>query len=82
MNADRRKLLSRVAGLLSRAHTEIEEARDAEQGAYDNLPESLQNGARGDAMQQAIDAMETALDSCDAGISALCEIEGVDIDHD
>jgi hypothetical protein len=82
MNAERRKLLSRVAGLLSRAHSEIEEALKAEQSAYDSLPESIQSGARGDAMQHAIDAMESALDNCDTGISALCEIEGVDILHD
>lgn len=31
---------------------------DEEQEAFDNMPEGLQNGARGDSMMEAIDNME------------------------
>lgn len=41
----------------------IEECMDEESEAYDNLPESMQDGAKGDKMQDAIDNLETALDT-------------------
>lgn len=40
---------------------ELEEERNAEQEAYDNMPESLQQAPRGEASQQAIESMDTAL---------------------
>jgi hypothetical protein len=39
----------------------IEGIRDEEQEAYDNLPESMQGGDRGDVMQNAIQYLEEAI---------------------
>jgi predicted RNase H-like HicB family nuclease len=41
----------------------VETIRDDEQEAYDNLPESMQGGDRGDAMQEAIQNLEEAISS-------------------
>lgn len=50
---------------------QIEEVRDEEQEAYDNMPESLQNGEKGELAQAAIDAMESAI----SDIEGLSEID-------
>lgn len=62
MNADRRKKLDQIKN-------DLQLVIEDEQAAYDNLPESFQNGEKGDAMQTAIDSMQTALD----------ELEGMDV---
>jgi len=61
MNAERRKKLDQIKSYLQAV---IED----EQSAYDNLPDSIRDGEKGDQMQTAIDSMQTALD----------ELEGVD----
>lgn len=58
MNKQRRKDLLDVAEHLQDALDRLLEVRDEEQEAFDNMPESLQYGSRGDAMQEAIDTMD------------------------
>ncbi len=58
MNKQRRKDLLDVAESLQEALDRLSEVRDEEQEAFDNMPESLQYGSRGDAMQDAIDTMD------------------------
>lgn len=50
--------------------TEIEYLRDEEEEAYDNLPEGIQNGERGERMQEVIDSLD----------SATGQLEDVDVD--
>lgn len=40
----------------------VEAVRDDETAAFDNLPESLQEGERGQQMQTAIDELDSAID--------------------
>jgi hypothetical protein len=42
---------------------ELETLRDEEQDALDNLPESLQDGERGQAMRECVDYCDTALEA-------------------
>jgi len=56
MNAERKKKVTSAIQLLT-------EARDEEQEAYDNLPEGLQSGDKGDTMQTWIDALTEAIDN-------------------
>jgi len=86
MNKQRRKELSslcdRVEALKSRIEelktlrddlvSDIESVRNDEQGAYDNLPESLQQGEQGQDMEAAISSMEEATGA----------LEGIDLDID
>ena len=75
MNKERRKQIEAATAKIAEAEAAlqaaqeiIQEVRDDEEAARENLPESLQDGERGQAMQEAIDALD----------SALSEIEGVD----
>lgn len=78
MNKHRRtelsKLTERFDELTSMAcelREQLEGIRDEEQEYYDNMPESLQGGEKGETAQSAIDAMETV-------IMALEEVESAD----
>ncbi len=63
MNASRRKALLKLAEKVGDIRAELEAARDHEQEYYDNMPESLQAGERGDRAQVSIDALESAAQS-------------------
>lgn len=74
MNNSRRKQIHDVAKKLTAAYetfssavqeslSELEDITSDEQDAFDNLPESLQYSDRGEAMQEAIDNLETACQS-------------------
>jgi hypothetical protein len=62
MNNERRKKLKWLGAQIDELAVLVEEIRDAEQEAFDNMPESLQDGERGDAAQQSIDYLDTAID--------------------
>lgn len=53
MNAERRKKIEEALSLVT-------ECKDAEQEAYDNMPESFQEGERGETMQEHISNLEDA----------------------
>lgn len=59
MNKERREQLTDVSELLSEAMNRLDEIREEEQEAYDNLPDGLQNGANGNSMLDAIDMMNS-----------------------
>jgi len=75
MNRDRRRQLADIAGQLMDLRERIEVLREEEQEAYDNLPESLQEGERGQAIEQAVDALDTALAAVDEVTDALEEAQ-------
>lgn len=53
--------------------TEIEEIKEEEQEAYDNLPESLQYGEKGEKMTDAVDNLDSAYSSLEDAIGYLDE---------
>ncbi len=63
MNADRRKRLSAIAQKLVDIQTDLEAIRDEEQDAFDNLPESIQGGEKGQTMEECISTMDDAVSS-------------------
>lgn len=63
MNKQRRARLSEAHSLLGRAVSIVERAKDEEQDSFDNLPENLQSSERGELMEEAIDELQTAIDS-------------------
>lgn len=73
MNKERRERILKVREILEEQMGEIQLLTEEEQGAFDNLPESLQNGERGDAMQAAIDNLESAADSIGESLDQLDE---------
>lgn len=65
MNKQRRKRLAGLHDRLAKIADELEAIRDEEQEAYDNLPDSLQAGQRGDALQESVDTLESAMSSAE-----------------
>lgn len=65
MNNERRKAIEKVQEELQQLYSKLDDLRSDEQDAFDNLPESLQNGDRGEQMQAAIDAIENAMSQID-----------------
>lgn len=63
MNNVRRKRLAEAIDLINQAKGILEEVKDEEQEAYDNLPESFQYGERGEQMQEYIDSMDEAYEN-------------------
>ena len=52
----------------------LEDVRDEEESAFDNLPESIQESERGETMQEIVDALYDACDSLEETIDSLNEI--------
>lgn len=73
MNAERRKKISVLVGQLSEIKDAIETLKDEEQEYYDNMPESFQNGDKGEAATTAIDQLEQADTSLQEVVDALEE---------
>ena len=63
MNNARRKEIEKITADLEAIKERIEALQEEEQDAFDNLPESIQYGERGDKMQSAIDNLEYAADN-------------------
>ena len=58
MNKTRRNQLKEALKLLEHAMSVISAMADEEQEAFDNMPESLQDGERGEQMQDYISSLE------------------------
>lgn len=78
MNDQRRKTLREAAELVGRAQTLVEIARDEERGAFDNLPESLQGGSGGQAIEAAAETLEELVDELLTAGERLEELAGQD----
>ncbi len=75
MNAEQRKRLSQILEKLNDCMSEIEEIRDEEEEKYDNLPDSLRDGEKGDRFQENIGYLEDADSYISDCIDALDSIE-------
>lgn len=60
MNKQRRKVLEEIIEEMDVLLTKLEDVKTEEEEAYDNMPESFQEGERGERMQEAIDSMDSA----------------------
>lgn len=76
MNKKRREAIQDIISSLEELKEQIEEVRDEEQEYYDNMPESLQNGDKGQAADNAIGELQSALDKLDDVITHLNDAKG------
>lgn len=76
MNKDRRKEIAEIIDDLAGLRGRIEELQEEEQGAFENLPEGIQNSERGEAMEAAATALGNACDELDNVTAALAEAKG------
>lgn len=71
MNNTRRKMIEEIMSRLEYQKDQIDSVRCAGQEAFDNMPEGLQQSARGEAAQNAIDALENAFSYLEEAIGDL-----------
>ena len=65
MNKIRRKEIAKAIELMEQAREILENVRDEEQEAFDNMPESLQGSERGETMEEYICTLEEAIEAMD-----------------
>lgn len=73
MNNDRRKQINDIIDELANLRSKVEDLRNEEQEAFDNLPEGLKSSDRGQVSEQAASRLEDALSSFDEIDCALNE---------
>lgn len=73
MNNTCRKEIDKLTAQIEEIKEAIEALRDEEQEAFDNMPESLQDGERGERMQSAVEALEYAADDLQECLDHLSE---------
>lgn len=76
MNKIRREQLGKIAEVIGDLSIQLDHLMDEEQDYYDNMPESLQGGEKGDNAQVAIDAIQSAIDSLSEASSSVEEAQG------
>lgn len=62
MNNERRGRLRVIKTKLDDLYEQIESVKDDEEYAFDNMPENLQYSMRGEESQDAVDALDEALE--------------------
>jgi len=75
MNNARRIELDKIVQAISDLRSQLDTVRDHEQDAYDNMPESFQEGVRGQVSQAALDNIDNALSSLEEAEEALTEAQ-------
>lgn len=71
MNRERRKIIEKAKELVDEARAMLDQAREEEEAAKDALPESLQDGAPGQKMDEHIETLQELAD----------ELENLDFDQ-
>lgn len=73
MNRDRRNRIERIKEQVETLKDQLEGILDEEETAFDNLPDSLQSGDRGQSMEEAMNNIETAVGTMEMLIDELGE---------
>ncbi len=71
MNKERRELITEIIEKLQNWKEEAARVLEEEQEYFDNMPEGLQVGERGDKAQEAIQNLENAVESLDTAVESL-----------
>ena len=71
MNKQRRARLDEAYSKLIEAYYIIEEVKDEEEQAFDNMPENLQGSERGEQMEEYVATLEEIYDGIDSYMSDL-----------
>lgn len=73
MNKERRVAIDKVKEQLETLSSDVEMLRDEEQEYFDNMPESLQGGEKGDNAESAVSSLDSAVDSLSGACNSLEE---------
>lgn len=75
MNAQRRKMRDEVIGQLEYVLETLNDLKSAEEDAYDNMPENLQESERGQRISDNVDALEAIIDELENQKDELEEVD-------
>lgn len=75
MNAERRKCRDTIVEQLSDIIDNIEELKDDEECALENMPESLQESERGEKMRENVDNLYEILSELESQRDYLSEVD-------
>ena len=73
---------STLAGTLSDMSSGVQAILDEEQEKFDNMPEGLQGGSKGDELQEKIDSLQSAVDALENAQSKVENDWSADVDFD
>ena len=76
VNRERRKAIEELVSQLETIKDAIETLQQEEQDYYDNMPEAIQAGDKGNAASEAANALEMAADQVGDVIDQLNEAKG------
>lgn len=71
MNAERRKAINAIKETLEGAKSELETLAQEERDAFDNMPEGMQQGDKGQKMEAAAEALDEAVSNVDDVLAQL-----------
>lgn len=74
MNKQRRNILGKAFDLITEAEQILEEVKQEEDEARENLPDNFRDGDRGQQMQDAIDMIDEVIGYCQDAESVLEQI--------
>lgn len=74
MNKERRKRLGTAFDMTDEAKKILDEVKDEEQNAYDNLPDSFRDGERGQEMLDNMEMLTEAYNYLDDAVSVIEQI--------
>ena len=70
-NATRRKIIEAAASAIDQATRDLQQVREDEQSAFDNLPESLQGGEQGAKMEEGLSELDDAINNLESASESL-----------
>lgn len=68
MNANRRKALQAIIDTITEANEKLTDLMNEEQEYFDNMPEGLQAGERGERAEEAISNLEDAIGELESAV--------------
>lgn len=74
MNKERRAKLVNLRERLTVIKAELEDVKDLEQNALDNMPENMQDGERGQQMSGNVEIMNDVIDYLDQSDESLSSL--------
>lgn len=74
MNKERRKRLEEAFEKIGEVTDILEEVKKGEEEAYENLPDSIRDGKRGEEMQGYIETLDGICDCLEEAVFWMCQI--------
>lgn len=71
MNKMNRKQLRDLISRIETIHEELDEIKDGEEEKLDNMPESLQDSEKGEALSEIIDFLDSASESLNESVESI-----------